>query len=68
VSTNLALLGMVVFSVLVQLTIHYVLALQLPLEATALSPFDLARIVGMALLPVSLVELAKLPLRLRHAP
>jgi Ca2+-transporting ATPase len=67
VSTNLSLLGVVVFSTLVQLAIHYVLALQLPFEAAARSPFDLALVVGMALVPVSLVELAKLPPRFRHA-
>jgi Ca2+-transporting ATPase len=67
ISTNLALLGVVVCSALVQLAIHYVLALQLPLEAAGRSPLDLVLIVGMALLPVSLVELAKLPPRFRHA-
>ena len=58
--TNLRLLGVVVFSVLLQLGIHHVPAAQRVFDIQALSLADCGLTLVVALIPVTVVELAKL--------
>jgi Ca2+-transporting ATPase len=58
--TNLRLLGVVVVSVLLQLGIHHIPAAQALFEIGALSSADCVLTLGVALGPVTVIELSKL--------
>ena len=60
VFTNVRLLGVVVFSVLMQLGIHYIPAAQALFEVGPLSAADCAMTLLLALGPVTVIELSKL--------
>jgi Ca2+-transporting ATPase len=64
--TNLRLLGVVVFSVLLQLGIHHIPAAQAVFEIGPLSVMDCALTLGVALIPVTVIEVAKLAWRWTH--
>jgi Ca2+-transporting ATPase len=64
--TNLRLLGVVVFSVLLQLGIHHIPAAQAVFEIGPLSAMDCALTLGVALIPVTVIEVAKLAWRWTH--
>jgi Ca2+-transporting ATPase len=61
--TNVRLLGVVVFSVLLQLGIHHIPAAQVVFEVGPLSAADCALTLLVALVPVTAIELAKLARR-----
>ncbi|MGE0393435.1 MAG: cation-translocating P-type ATPase [Vicinamibacterales bacterium] len=63
--TNLRLLGVVVFSVLMQLGIHHIPAAQALFEIGPLSAADCALTLLVAMLPVTVVEVSKLARRRR---
>jgi Ca2+-transporting ATPase len=58
--TNLRLLGVVVFSVLLQLGIHHIPAAQIVFEIGPLSAPDCALSLLVALVPVTVIEISKL--------
>jgi Ca2+-transporting ATPase len=58
--TNLRLLAVVVFSVLIQLGIHHIPAAQIVFEIGPLSGADCALSLLVALVPVTMIELSKL--------
>jgi Ca2+-transporting ATPase len=66
--TNLRLLGVVLASVLVQIGIHHIPALQELFKIRDLSLEDCALTLALGLIPVTLLELGKLLRRLRSAP
>jgi len=61
--TNMRLLGVVVFSVLLQLGIHHIPAAQAMFEIGPLSAADCALTVLVALSPVTVIEISKLARR-----
>jgi Ca2+-transporting ATPase len=61
--TNVRLLGVVVFSVLLQLGIHHIPTAQVVFEIGPLSAADCALTLLVALVPVTVIELAKLARR-----
>ncbi|MEO5818909.1 MAG: cation-translocating P-type ATPase, partial [Vicinamibacteraceae bacterium] len=63
--TNLKLLGVVVFSVLMQLAIHHIPAAQELFEIGPLSAMDCALTLLVAMGPVTVIEVAKLVRRVR---
>jgi Ca2+-transporting ATPase len=65
--TNVRLLGVVVFSVLIQLGIHHIPAAQAVFEIGPLSAADCALTVLVALGPVTVIEVAKLVRRWNRA-
>ncbi len=66
--TNMRLLGVVVFSVLMQLGIHYIPAAQAVFEVGPLSLADCGLTLLVALGPVTVIELSKLARRWRARP
>ena len=58
--TNLQLLGVVLFSVLMQLAIHHIQAAEVLFEIGPLSAADCVLTLVVALVPVTVVEIAKL--------
>ena len=58
--TNLRVLGVVVVSMLVQLGIHHIPATQSLFQLGELPAADCALALGLGMIPVSVLELAKL--------
>jgi P-type Ca2+ transporter type 2C len=67
VFTNLKLLGVVVFSVLMQLAMHHIPAAQELFEIGPLSAMDCALTLLVAMGPITVIEVAKLVRRARAA-
>ena len=66
--TNLRLLSVVVFSVVVQLGIHHIPAMQAVFEIGTLSAADCALTLLIALVPVTAIEMSKLARRWTTRP
>ena len=66
VFTNLRLLGVVVFSVLMQLGIHHIPAAQAVFDTSPLSAADCALTLLVALGPVTAIEVWKLVSRAKN--
>jgi Ca2+-transporting ATPase len=64
--TNVRLLGVVALSVFLQLGLHHMPWAQALFEVGALSLSDCALVLGLGLIPGSVLELSKLARRLRH--
>ena len=64
--TNVRLLGVVFFSLLMQLGIHYIPAAQAVFEVGPLSAADCALTLLVALVPVTVIEVSKLLRRHRR--
>lgn len=65
--TNLWLLGVIVLSIFIQISLHYIPITHELFKLTPLNAKDLGIVIGMGLVTVSLVEIRKLCIKLHHA-